>query len=164
MGAQKEHVTFTRSVSTCVLSCFCHVWLFVTLRTVALQAPLFRGFSREEYWSGLPTPVDLPNPGIKPVSLMSPALASAFFITSTTWKLLQGLKVKVKLLSHVWLFGTPWTVAYQASLSMGFSRQVYWSGLPFPSPGHVPVPGIKPRSPALQAYILSSEPAGSSGW
>ena len=47
------------------------------------------------------------------------------------------------------LFSTPWTVAYQAPLSMGFSRQKYWSGLPFPSSEDVPDPGIKPRSPAL---------------
>ena len=58
-------------------------------------------------------------------------------------------KVKVKSLSRVQLFATPWTVAYQAPLSMGFSRQQYWSGLPFPSPGDLPDPGIKPRSPAL---------------
>ena len=57
----------------------------------------------------------------------------------------------VKSLSHVQLFGTPWTVAHQAPLSMGFSRQEYWSGLPFPSPGDLPDPGIKPGSPALQA-------------
>ena len=52
----------------------------------------------------------------------------------------------MKSLSHVWLFATPWTVAYQAPPSTGFSRQVYWSGLPFPSPGDLPNPGIKPRS------------------
>ena len=50
----------------------------------------------------------------------------------------------MKLLSHVRLFVTPWTIAYQAPLSMGFSRQQYWSGLPFPSPGDLPHPGIKP--------------------
>ena len=55
---------------------------------------------------------------------------------------------KVKSLSHVWLFATPWTVAYQAP-PMGFSRQEYWSGLPFPSPEDLPHPGIEPRSPAL---------------
>ena len=49
--------------------------------------------------------------------------------------------------SHVWLFATPWTIAYQATLSMGFSRQEYWSGLPFPSPGYLPDPGIEPGSP-----------------
>ena len=60
-------------------------------------------------------------------------------------------KVKVKSLSRVQLFATPWTAAYQASSFMGFSRQEYWSGLPFPSPGDLPDPGIEPRSPALQA-------------
>ena len=60
------------------------------------------------------------------------------------------VKVKVKLLRRVRLFGpTPWTVAYQAPLSMGFSRQEYWSGLPFPSPGDLPNPGIEPGSPTL---------------
>ena len=52
-------------------------------------------------------------------------------------------------------------IAYQASLSMGFSRQEYWSGLPFPSPGDLPDPGIEPRSPALEADALTSEPQGS---
>ena len=55
---------------------------------------------------------------------------------------------KVNSLSRVRLFVTPWTVAYQAPLYMGFSRQEYWSGLPFPSPGDLPNPGIEPRSPA----------------
>jgi len=58
---------------------------------------------------------------------------------------------------------TLWTVAHQAPLSMGFSRQEYWSGLPFPSPGDLPDPGIKPRSPALQADTLTSEPRGKPG-
>ena len=66
----------------------------------------------------------------------------------------------MKSLSHVQLFATPWTVARQAPLSMGFSRQEYWSGLPFPSPGHLPDPGIEPRSPALEADALTSEPPG----
>ena len=68
------------------------------------------------------------------------------------------VKVKVKSLSRVWLFVTLWTVAYQAPLSMGFSRQEYWSGLPFPSPGDLPNPGIEPRFPALEADALTSEP------
>ena len=66
----------------------------------------------------------------------------------------------MKSLSRVQLFATPWTVAHQAPPSMGFSRQEYWSGLPFPSPGDLPDPGIKPRSPALQADALTSEPPG----
>ena len=68
----------------------------------------------------------------------------------------------MKLLSHVRLFVTPWTVASQAPLSMGFSRQEYWSGLPFPSPGDLPNPGIEARSLALQADALTSEPPGKS--
>ena len=67
---------------------------------------------------------------------------------------------KVKSLSRVWLFATPWTVAHQALPSMGFSRQEYWSGLPFPSPGDHPNPGIEPRSPTLEADALISEPPG----
>ena len=62
----------------------------------------------------------------------------------------------MKSFSRVRLFATPWMVAYQASPSMGFSRQEYWSGLPFPSPGDFPNPGIQPRAPALQALL--SEP------
>ena len=68
------------------------------------------------------------------------------------------MKVKVKSLSPVRLFATPWTVTYQAPRSIGFSRQEYWSGLPFPSPGDLPNPGIEPGSPALQTDALPSEP------
>ena len=64
------------------------------------------------------------------------------------------VKVKVKSLSRVRLFATPWTVAYQAPQSMEFSRQEYWSGLPFPSPGDLHNPGIEPESPTLQADPL----------
>ena len=62
--------------------------------------------------------------------------------------------------SHVWLFVTLWTVDHQAPLSMRFSRQKYWSGLPFPPPGDLPNTGIKPRSPALQADSVLSESLG----
>ena len=71
------------------------------------------------------------------------------------------MKVKVKSLSHVQLFATLWTVAHQASPpSTGFSRQEYWSRLPFPSLGDLPDPGIELRSPTLQADTLPSEPPG----
>ena len=74
---------------------------------------------------------------------------------------MTGLQaLKVKSLSRVRLFVTPWTVAYQVPPSMGFSRQECWSGLPFPSPGDLPDPGIEPGSPALQADALPSEPPG----
>ena len=72
-----------------------------------------------------------------------------------TWKWKE-----VKSLSRIQLFVAPWTIARQASLSRGFSKQEYWSGLPFPSPGDLPNPGIEPESPALQADALSSEPPG----
>ena len=62
--------------------------------------------------------------------------------------------------SHVQLFEALWTITCQASLSKGFSRQKYWSGLPFPSPGDLPDPGIERRPPALWAEALNSEPPG----
>ena len=70
-----------------LLSHFSHVWLFVTLWTVAHQASLSMGFARQEYWRGLPCPPpgDCPDPGIEPASLTSPALTGGFFTTSTTW-------------------------------------------------------------------------------
>ena len=69
-----------------MLSCFSRVRLFATLWT--RQGPLSLGFSRQEYWSGLPCPPpgDLPDPGIEPTSLLSPALAGMFFTTSATWE------------------------------------------------------------------------------
>ena len=113
----------------------------------------------QEYWSGLPCPPpgDLPDLGIEPASLRCPALAGGFFTTSATCSLVT---VKVKSLSCVRLFATPWTGAYQAPPSMGFSRQEYWSGLSFPSPGDLPGPGIKPKSPTFQADALTSELPG----
>ena len=66
--------------------------------------------------------------------------------------------MKVKSLSRVRLFATPWIVAHQAPPSMEFSRQEYWSRLPFPSPEDLPDPGIEPRSPELRADALTSEP------
>ena len=66
----------------------------------------------------------------------------------------------VSLLSKCPALATPWTVAHQAPLSVGFSRQEYWSHLPFPSPGYLPNPGIEPRSPALQADSSLTELSG----
>ena len=78
----------------------------------------------------------------------------------TKYNIVNQLYVSEKSLSSVWLFATPWTVAHQAPPSMGFSRQEYWSGLPFSSPRDLPDPGIEPRFPALQAEALTSEPPG----
>ena len=66
--------------------------------------------------------------------------------------------MEVCVLSHVQRFATPWTVAHQVPLSIGFHRQEYWSGLPFPPPGHLPAPGIKPASPALAGGFFTTEP------
>ena len=66
---------------------------------------------------------------------------------------LVKVKEKVKTLSRIRLLATPWTAAYQAPPSMGFSRQEYWSGLPFCSPGDLPDPGIESTSPALQTIF-----------
>ena len=88
--------------------------------------------------------------------LTSPALIAELSISAFNYVRFSSyilvaviVKVKVKSLSRVQLFATPWTVAYQAPPSMGFSRQKYWSGLPFPSPEDLPDPGIEPKSPAL---------------
>ena len=72
----------------CMLSCFSCIWLFASLWTVAPKASRSMGFSRQEYWSALPCPPPrgLPDPGIEPTSLMSPALAGGFFTTSATWE------------------------------------------------------------------------------
>ena len=85
---------------------------------------------------------------------------AAFISRSYFLNFLNNHKVKALLFSCVQLFATPWTVARQALLSVKFSRPEYWSGLPFPSPGDLLDPGIKPGSPALQADSLLSEPPG----
>ena len=88
-----------------------------------------------------------------------------FFFLATTchscsvWDLVPCVCMGTKSLSHVWLFATPWTAARQAPLSMEFSRQDYWSGVPFPPPGDLPDPGIKPASltsPALAGEFLTA--------
>ena len=73
-------------------------------------------------------------------------------------------KVKVKLLSRVRLFATPWTVAHQASPSMGFSRQEYWSGVPFPSPGDFPNSGIEGNGSPLRYSCLENPMDGGAWW
>ena len=73
---------------------------------------------------------------------------------------MHEIKVKVKSLSRVRLFVTLWTVAYQAPPSMGFSRQEYWSGLPFSPPGDLPHPEIELTSPELRVDSFTAEPPG----
>ena len=128
---------------------------FVNPWTVACKASLSMGFSWREYWSGLlfPTPRDLPNPWVEP---RSPAL-QADSLSEPPGKLCLKANLNVhciyQLLSHVQLFTTPWTVACQSLLSLGFSRHEYWSGLLFPTPGDIPDPGVEPASSALAGRI-----------
>ena len=91
LGTKKMHNKYLLddwNMCACMLSCFSHVQLFVTLWTVAREDPLFMEFSRQNYWSGLPCspPGDPPDPGIEPKSLVSPAWADGFFTTSTNWE------------------------------------------------------------------------------
>ena len=111
------------------------------------QPPLSMGFSRQERCSGLPfpSPEDLPNPGMEPMSLMSSSLSGRFFITSTTWK--------ACVLSCVQLFVSPRPIAHQAPLSRRFPRQEDWSELSFSPPGDLPDPGIEPMSPVPPTLV-----------
>ena len=101
-----------------MLSCFSHVQPLETLYTVTHLAPLSMGFSRQEYWSGLPCPPpgDLPDPGIEPTFLMSPALAVGFSTTSETSVQFSSVAQSCPTLA------TPWSIACQASLSITNSR------------------------------------------
>ena len=161
-------VFYDLCLCVCVLSHFSHFWLCVTLGTVAHQAPPSMGFSRQEYWSGLPfpPPENRPDPGIKPTSPAAPALQADSLPLSHQGSPLMWLHPGKPILSwncqkpkmhliHL-TYGTPalnpaWAVACQVPLSRGFSRQEYWSGLPYPPPGDLPNPGIKPTSPAAPA-------------
>ena len=101
-------------------------------------------------------PIDRSPPGSSvPGILQARTLEWVAISFSNAW-----VKVKVKSLSRVRLSVTPWTVAHQAPPSMGFSRPEHWSGLPFPSPGHLSDPGIEPQYPALEADALPSELPG----
>ena len=128
-------------------------WLLATPWTAAYQAPPFMGFSTQEYWSAVPLPspiqaaaaaakslqsrptlcdpIDGSPPGSPiPGILQARTLEWVAISFSNAWE----WKVNVKVLSRVWLFVTLWTVANQAPLSMRFSRQEYWNGVPLPSP------------------------------
>ena len=117
----------------CVCSATSDLSNSATPWTVAHQAPLSMGFSRQEYWRGLPCPPpwDLPNPGIEPRSLMSPALAGQFFTTSATGEALYMHISSVQSLSRVQLFATPWAAARQASLSIVLFVKPYSNSIPF---------------------------------
>ena len=122
----------------------------------------------------IPSPGGLPDPGIEPGSLAlqvdflpnelpGKPIIQLYYKTKNKKKkkklaVLWGKKVKVLVAYSVQLFTTPWTIIHLAPLSMEFSRQEYWSGLPFPSPGDLPNPGNEPGSLASQADSLPCEP------
>ena len=132
-------------ICCCLLAKLCP--FFVTPWTVARQAPLFMGFPRQEYWSRLPfpSPWKLSDPGSEP--------------TSSAWQF--SVCVPAQSLSHVQLYVTPWTVARQAPLSMGFSRQEYWSGLPCPPLGDIPNQGLNPGLPYCRQILYRLSHQGS---
>ena len=101
-------------VCACMLSHFSHVWLFVIPWTIAHQPPLPMGFSRHEYWNGLPFPPpgDLFIPGIKSMPFMSPVLTGRFFTASATWGVVQIMRSKLKP-RLVW-FQSTWFHQYSA--------------------------------------------------
>ena len=174
----------SRRPCLCVCCYFCHIRLYVTLWTVAHEAPLSMGFSWQEYWSGLPYPPpgDCSGLGIKPASFMSLASSGWFFTTSTTWEapckfigfkycmVFCNIKLawnlwkqntflwKWKSLSQMQLFVTPGTVAHEALLSMRFSRKEYWSEFPFPSQGIFLTQGL--ILGLLNCSLKPSEPPG----
>ena len=142
----------------CMLNCFSHV--IATLWTVTRQAPLSVGFSRQEYWSGMPCPPpgDLPDPGIKPESLFSPTLAGGFFTTSTTREALIGY---VAVLCRSVMSNSLPPHSYSPSgYSVHGESPGMNTGVGCPPPGDLPNPGIEPRSPTLQVDSLPSEPPG----
>ena len=151
--------TWTRTIEGICLPIYGYLHIFLWspgVSKLAWPSSVSRG-----QWRGLKGRTESNDPivsWVRSCSSLSPMPPPSLSTDSVT---LFSYTVKVKKsLSHVQLFATPWTVARQPPLSMGFSRQEYWSGLPFPSPGDLPDPGIEPRSPALQADALSCEPPG----
>ena len=158
-----------------MLSCFSRVQLFVTLQTLAHQAPLSIGFSRQEYWTGLPWPPpgNLPDTGIEPTSLVSPAFASGFFTTATTGEAYESESHSV-VSDPLWPYGlySPWNsgqntgVGSLSLLQVIFPTQESHPGLQhckwilyqlshkgsprilewvaYPSPVDLPEPGVEP--------------------
>ena len=130
--------------------CTCSIMSFCDLMDCSPPGSSVHGILQAGIWSALPfsPPGDLSNPKIEPAWVY--CIGRKILYHCATGKPISSIHVwsevkwsEVKSLSHVRLFVTPWTVAYQAPLSLGFFRQEYWNGLPFPSPGDLPAPGIK---------------------
>ena len=130
------------------------VELFQILKDNAVKVP---HSICQQIWKTQRWPQDWKRSVFIPIPKKGNAKECSNYCTIALISHVSKVKVKLKLLSRVQLFATQWCVAYQAPQSMGFSRQEYWSGLPFPSPGDTPDPGNKPRSPILQADALPSD-------
>ena len=151
------------SMGVCVggLNCFSSIRFFATLWIIADQAPTSEiSQARKLEWVSMPSSRGSSQPRDWTLCLLG---LLHWQVESLAPALLRVCS-EVKSLSRVRLFVTPWTVPYKAPLSMEFSRHEYWSGLPFPSPGDLPHPGIKPGSPTLQAEALPSELPESMFW
>ena len=138
--------------SSIIPSTFREQWKLCFLILPLLAIQILEGCHRASPWVNITSLVNHFSPSMVATALTPIVLLLWIF----SWK------KKVKLLSRARLFVTPWTVAYQAPLSMGFSRKEHWSELPFPSPGDLPDSGTEPVSPTLQADALLSEPPGKS--
>ena len=148
-GSEKCSIARSRNktVQTKILHDISMLWFSVNIVSIGEKDIIYWEVSKYDFVKFL-----LEKQLLKAISFLNSSYSSLFpFILS--WS-------EVKSLSRVRIFSTPWTIAYQAPPSMRFSRQEYWSGLPFPSPGDLSDPGIEPGCPALQADTLTSEPPG----
>ena len=151
------------SVSVCACVCVC-VCVCVCGHTRATRLACcsswdFSFFFLKDVYSSRKAMAPLLCEGSLKYELLFPWKLLSRCYGSTAWiplAFVRGKKWKWKSFSPVWLFETPWTVACQAPLSMGFPRQECWSGLPFPSPGDLPNPGIEPTSPPFYALLMDS--------
>ena len=133
-----------------IVPCSFDIWnVKMTIHVNCLDILGLKYQNNKQCWTELSFPLYRPCDG--PVNIKPPSPMPSFF------------PVHAFMLSHIQPFATPWTIACQAPLSMGFPKQGYWSGLPFPLPGDLPDPGIElasPGSPALQVDSLPTEPPG----